>query len=169
MLLQASNLFRMPVASMDDNAKVGVVRTVLVDKKVLVVSGFLIRTGNFLFGKNLLLSCVDILDIDRNGIVVKNSKNLVDPNEVVRIKEMLDEKFNLFGMRARTKTKKNLGKISDFVVETTTLQIVKFYIHGILEDRIIDISKVKKVSDKEIIFDDDIEMPTVSATEQASV
>jgi uncharacterized protein YrrD len=168
MLLQASHIFRMPVASLEDNAKIGDVKLILIDKKLLKVAGFIIHFGGIFSGKNLLLSETDILDIDKNGVVIRSKENLIDPTEVLRIKKLVDERFNLFGLRARTKSKKNLGKISDFVLDSTAMQIVKFHINHTLEDRIIDLSKVVKVSNKEIVFEDDIEeIPAETVAEEA--
>lgn len=161
MLLEAKNILGLPIATLDEKEKIGLVKQIIVDKRNAKVLGFIVSIGSFLFGKNLFLSESDVLDVDINGITTQNKDNLIDPDEVMRVKKIVDERFSIFGLKATTKSKNKLGKISNFVIETNTLQIVKFYINTMFEHKIIGHDKVYKITKKEVIFKDDVEKETI--------
>lgn len=170
MLIEAKNILDLPIATIDEKAKIGLVKQIVVDKKNAKVLGFIVHINSFLFGKNLFLSESDVLDIDSNGLTTQNKENLIDPQEVMRVKKIIDERFNIFGLDAITKSKKRLGKISNFVIETQTLQIVKFYINTMFENKIINFDKVYKITKKEIIFEEDTERQMIKKqTEKLAV
>ncbi len=154
MLIEAKNFLDLPVATIEEKEKIGLVKKILIDKKNAKILGFIINTGGFLFGNDLFLSETDLLDIDTHGLTTRNKDNLVDPSEIVRVKKMLDEQFSLFRLTAMTRSKRKLGKISNFVIDTTMLQVVKFYVTGWIDNKIIDYRHVYKITNKEIIFDD---------------
>lgn len=156
MLIQASNLLNKAVASLDEKNKIGQVKYIIIDRKALKVLGFLVKDKN-LFFKNKFLSDIDILDIDKYAVVTRSYENLIDPQEVVKVKNILKAKFTLFGLKAKNKKNEYLGKVSDFVFDKETLGIIRFYIRGFWQDRIFDISNLIKIKDKEIIFEDDLE------------
>lgn len=169
MFLQASQILNLPVASLESRAKIGHVSQIIVDYKEVKIVGFLVRQEFWLLSKQLLLADSDVLEIDRNGIVIQNSESLVEPKEVIRIKKLLDKKIKIFRQKACTKSKKRLGKISDFVIEKETGQIAKFHIHGWLEDKIIPRSKLIKITPREIIFEEDVIKATaITQTEEAA-
>lgn len=156
MLIEAKNILDLPVATLDEKEKIGAIKKILVQRSDAKVLGFLVNTKGFLFGKNLFLSESDVLDIDKHGLTTRSRENLINPEEVARVKKLLTERFSLFGLRAVTRSKKRLGKISNFIVDTNTLQVVKFYTRGFFEDRIIDYKNVYKITKKEIIFIDEV-------------
>lgn len=156
MYLQASHILNLPVASLDPQEKIGNVFDIIVDPKELKSVGFLVIKRSLFVSQKLLLSQSDVLDIDKHGIVTRNEENLVEPNEVIRIKNILKNKVKILNQRACTKSGKNLGKISDLVFEKETGFVSKFYIHGWLEDKIIPREKLIKITSKKLIFEDDV-------------
>jgi len=164
MLLEAKSVLGLPVATLEEKQKIGTIKKIFVDRKNAKVLGFLIHVEGFIFGRNLFLSESDILDIDKNGVVTRTKENFIDPKEVMRVKRILTEHFSLFGLSATTRSEKRLGKISNFVINTNTLQVVKFYIRGLFENRIVDYKKVYKITKKQIIFKNDIDPIKIKKT-----
>ena len=98
---------------------------------------------------------MDIKFWDTNGVVTKSEENLVDPEEIVRIKAVLGNNINLIEMKSVTEGGKSLGLVEDFLIDTETNSVVKYYLRDILgKGRIMSADKVIKI-DKEIIFSDD--------------
>jgi len=156
MLIQASKIIALPIATVEGKQKIGVVKNIIIDKKDAHVLGFMVHVGGILFGRKLFLSETDMLDIDSNGIVVRTNEVLIEPSEILRVKTILKNKFSIFGLKAITKSKILLGKTVNYSVDTNLLQIVSFDIRGVLKNRIIDYKNVYKITNKEIIFKNDI-------------
>lgn len=160
MLLEARNILDLPIASIEEKEKIGIVKKIIVNKVDASILGFLISSGNFLFGKNYFVSADCVLDIDAHGLTIRNKESLTEPREIYRVKKILEERFEILGLSAVAKSKERLGKISNFVVDTRDIKIVKYYISGWLENKIIDHNKVYKITSREIIFKDFIERKT---------
>jgi uncharacterized protein YrrD len=154
MFIQATNIINMPIASIEERQKIGFIKKILVNKNNAQIIGFL-TTNKKLFDKDKFLSEVDILDIDNQGVTTRTKSNLVDPQEIIRANNIIRKKFDLIGLKAITKTKKPLGRVSDYLVESNSLQVVKFYIDSIFKNKIIDYHMVWKITNQEIIFKDD--------------
>ncbi len=156
MLIEANNLIGLPIGAIEENQYLGKVRDILVERKNGTVMGLIVGHGVPFFENKLFLADMDILDIDKNGVTTRTQENLIDPQEILRAKKNIEEKFNLVNLPANTKNGKYLGKISNYVIDTVTMQIIKYYVHGLFEDKIISNNQVIKISKKEIIFENDL-------------
>jgi uncharacterized protein YrrD len=167
MFIEARKIIKLPVAADDVISKVGEVEQIIVDPETGHLVGFLISTGGF-FSTKKALSVTDIIEWDPNGLITKSIENLVDPSEIIRIKNVVDKGIFLIGMKAQTESGKNLGQIDNFLIDTATEQVVKYYLHDLLgNSRIIPADKVVKI-DKVIVFKEDIDMPQGVAGVQAA-
>jgi uncharacterized protein YrrD len=80
---------------------------------------------------------------------------LVKPSEIVRINNLLEREFDLMGLPAKTETGKQLGDVNDFLLDTETQVVIKYYLKDLLDQsRVMPAEKVVSI-DKEIIFTDD--------------
>ncbi len=155
MTIEASKLIHLPIAAEDAMAKIGIITQIVIDPENGRILGFLVKTG--FFGPPMALSIIDIHFWDKDGIVTKKEENLVPVTEIIRIQKVVDRKINLINMPAKTETGKSLGIVEDFLIDTETASITKYYLRDILNrTRIIAADKVVKI-DKEIIFVDDKE------------
>jgi len=91
----------------------------------LVVEGFYCEDR--LKKQPLILLCQDIREILRDGFVVDDIERLVEAEDLVRLKDVIDMHFSLIGKPIETIEKEKVGKVSDFAVETTTMSIQKLY------------------------------------------
>ena len=163
MFIEARKLIGLPVASLDTQSKIGQIRQILIDPENGHLLGFQVATGGLLSPKKIL-SVIDIRDWDPNGIVTSSIDNLVDVQEIVRIKEILAKKINLLGMKARTESGKSLGSVEDLLIDTDGQGVAKYYLKDLLGDaRVFGSEKVIRI-DKAIVFADDVaEIPTGAA------
>lgn len=156
MYITASKIFDLPVASLESKSKIGQVSNLFFSPDELVLVALEVKTGGFLFSKKLYLSSHDIIDFDKNGLVISSDGVLVESSEIVRIKEIIKAKISVYGQKAVTKSNKYLGKIFDLLIDSETCGITKFYISNLLQERILDRNKVEKVTPKAVIFSDEV-------------
>lgn len=162
MYIEAKKLINLPVAAMDTQSKIGEIRQILVDPENGRLLGFEVATGGILSPKKILAT-TDIRDWDPNGIVTASIDNLVNADEIVRIKQILDKKIFLLGMKAKTEAGKNLGAIEDLLIDTETECVAKYYLKDLLgKARVFPAEKVVKI-DKAIIFSGDVAEPPAGA------
>ena len=167
MFIEASKLINLPVAAMDISSKIGTIREVLIDPENGRLLGFLIKTGGIL-GSPKVLSAVDIREFDPNGIVTDSIDNIVPAKEIVRINEVLTKNILVLSMKAKTQSGKRLGIVENFLLDTDTQSVVKYYLKDLVGgSRIFPADKVVKI-DKEIIFTDDIEQIPPGAVGQTA-
>ncbi|MFA6492805.1 MAG: PRC-barrel domain-containing protein [Patescibacteria group bacterium] len=158
MFIEASKLIGMPIASLETQSKIGTVREIIVDPKNGQLLGLMVQIGG-VFSPKKVLSIIDITDWDPNGLVTNSDENLVDAAEVVRIKNLLDEKIILLGMNAKTESGQKLGIVENFLIDTNNTIVTKYYLKDILgNSKILTADRVSKI-DKKIIFIDDVGEP----------
>jgi hypothetical protein len=77
--------------------------------------------------KELILLTQDIREVLKDGFVVDDHERLVEAGELVRLKDILELKFELIGKQVETLDKEKVGKVSDYAVETGSMMIMKLY------------------------------------------
>lgn len=127
MLMVGSRFIGMPVLSLHIGGQTAAVKRVVVDPEDLSIMAFelegpIIRDpeiGSFLMAE-------DIRETSNQGLVVDSADRFVNPEDVIRLNEVLELNFNLEGLKVVTKEGKNikkLGKIIDYTVDSSTLSI----------------------------------------------
>lgn len=155
MLIQATILKNLPVASIEDQAKIGHVDGLIIDPKNGKIEALQVKP-NLLFSKNKILSTIDIVETDSNGLVTKNQENLVVPEEIIRVREILTKKIPVLGQIAVTESGNKLGHINDLLIDSESWMILKYYVKSAWEDRILAADKIVKITEKAVIFTDDV-------------
>lgn len=130
----------------------------IINPKNLKIEGFYCED---IFDKTeLILLFQDIRDILEAGFLVDDHEALVEPEELVRLKEVLEQRFSLLGKPIETVAKEKVGKVSDYAVETTTMYIQKIYASQSLLKSLtggslsIDRSQIIDVTDKKVIINE---------------
>ena len=166
MFIEAKKLVGLPVAAFDTQRKIGVIRELIIDPENGHLMGFLVQVASAswrIFSAGKILSEVDIREWDPNGIVTEKEENLVEREEIVRIDNILKQNISLLGMSAKTESGKGLGNVENFLIDTDTSTVAKYYLKDLLgKSRIFTSEKVVKI-DKFIIFADDVSLPPHSA------
>lgn len=153
MFIEALQLIGLPVAAEDSLSKIGAICQIIIDPASGRVLGFLVSVG--FWGDKKALSIMDIKFWDPNGLVTANAENLVEPAEIIRLKQVLDLGINLLKMPARTESNKSLGRVENFLIDTEAQVVVKYYLRGLLgQTRVMPTAKIIRI-DKEIVFTDD--------------
>lgn len=156
MYITASKIYHLPVASLGSNSKVGEVNLIFFSPDDFTIMALEVTQGNFIFKKKLYLANADIIDLDKNGVVIKGQDSLVEKDEIIRIQKLIKSNTPIYGQKAVTKSNKYLGKITDLLIDSQSLTISRFYISNLLDERILPMSRVEKATSQAVIFSDEI-------------
>ena len=77
--------------------------------------------------ENVLLTN-DIREFSRMGFIIDSIDDLVDPNEIIKLKNILKLNFKLIGHRVETVKSKKIGKVIDFTVDSSTFSIYQLVV-----------------------------------------
>ena len=156
MFIEAKKIIGLPIASIEEESKVGEILQLVIDPKDGALLGFLVRSGN-VFSQSKALSVVDIREWDPNGLVIGSINHIVPTDEIVRLKEIIDNKTIILGLKAQTESGKNLGVIENLLIDTEAQMVEKYYTKNIItgDERVFSANSVIKI-DKHVIFQDDV-------------
>lgn len=146
-----------PILSLQTGSKIAVIDKPIIDPSKLIVIGFYITspsdTGN-------ILLCMDIREINRQGIVIDRHDTLVYKQDLVKFKDIIDINYELIGKKVITESGSKLGKVSDFVVDDKSFFIKKIYSRQSVVKNfsgtgvIIDRSQIIEVTDSKLVVKD---------------
>ena len=110
--------------------------------------------------KELVLLYQDIREVLPQGYVVNDHAVLADPEDLVRLKDVLEINYELIGKPVQTITKHKVGKVSDFATETETMYVQKIYVSQSIFKSLtggslsIDRTQIIEITPKRIIIND---------------
>jgi uncharacterized protein YrrD len=165
-MLQLSDSFiNTPVLSLRTGGPVGTTVSPIINPNNLKIEGFYCMDR---FSKNrLVLLAQEIRDIVPDGIVVNDHEAMSEPDELVRLKEIIALQFELLGKPVITNNRKRLGKVNDYAIDTASLYIQKLYVSQSIMKSLsggqisIGRSQILEITHKKIV----VQEPTVSAQE----
>lgn len=149
MFILASQLTGLPIASLDDQSKVGVVRGFFVDPENGRLLGFDVQTGML---QSRVLAWTDILETTKEALITQSSENLVPLEEVLRIQEIKNQGYKILGAGVETENGEHLGQVEDFLIDFESGAVDKYYIKGLFKQkRTIPSERVIKIVPGKII------------------
>lgn len=156
-MLQLSNaLIGKDIMSLQTGAPVGQTLGAIINPNNLKIEGFYCQDR--FEKKQMILLSQEIRDILPQGIVVNDHHALTDPDELVRLKDILELGFDLIGKPVHTTAKHRIGKVADYAVDSTSLYIQKLYVaRSILKSLntgqlSIDRSNIVEITSKKIVI-----------------
>lgn len=158
MLQLTAALLNRPVMSLRVGAQVATTEKAIINPNNLKVEG-LYCIDKF-SSDRLVLLAQDIRNVVQQGVIVNDHEVLTDPDELIRLKSVLEIDFDLLGKLVQTESKRKLGKIVDFATDDQNLFVQKLYISQSLIKSIgstqlsIDRTQVVEITDKRIIVKD---------------
>jgi len=124
--------------------------------------------------KELILVYQDIRDIVPKGYVVNDFDVLVEAEDLVRLKDVLELNYQILGKTVQTTSKKKVGKVVDYATEMETMFVQKIYVgQSIIKSfnggsLSIDRSQVNEITPSKIIINDLLEGSAVRASAAAA-
>ena len=171
MLQLSGTLLRKPVLSLRTGRPVALATEPIINPNNLKIEGFYCEDNYD--KKQLILLYQDIRELINEGFIVNDHDVLIEPEELVRLKDIIGIHFNLLGKPVQTISKQKVGKVSDYAVETETMYIQKLYAsQSILKNLTggnlsIDRSQINEITPKRIIINDLLKDTTIPAAAAA--
>ena len=160
MLINNSRLVGCPILSLHVGGRIARVTETLVDPDTLKIIAC--RVDGPLVGKEVgeILPMSSIREFSRLGMIVDSADEFVEPDDIIRIKNLLQLNFSLLGLKAETKKGHKLGKVADFTVEPESWQIQQLIIQRPMMQSFLDPelmvarSQISEINDYKVIIKD---------------
>lgn len=169
MLLLSDKLKEQSVLSLRTGGKVAVAKAPIINPNNLQIVGF--YCSDHFSGDELILLAQDIREHIRQGYVINDHEVLANPEDLIRLKSILEVQYELLGKSVISDHRRHLGKVTDYAVDSESLFIQKLYVTPRLLKSItgttlsIDRKQVIEITDKHIV----VKEATKKATEPAIV
>ncbi len=168
-MLQLSSAFaNKAVMSLRTGAPVATIGQPIFNPNNLKIEGFYCED---IFDKvQLVLLYQDIREMLTQGFVVDDADVLVEPSELVRLKDILQLNFQLIGKPVETQSKQKIGKVGDYATEIETMFVQKLYVNqSVLKSLTngqlsVDRNNVIEITNKRIIINELLKPQPASAT-----
>lgn len=158
MLQLSASLLGRPVVSLRTSGEIATVESAIINPNNLKIEGF--YCADKFSRKSLVLLTQDIRDNIKQGLIVNDHEVLTEPEELIRLKSILDLQFELLGKPVETVSKHKVGKINDFAVDDQTLYVQKLYVGPTLMKSLtsgqisIDRNQIVEITNRRIIIKD---------------
>ncbi|MDO4752960.1 MAG: PRC-barrel domain-containing protein [Candidatus Saccharibacteria bacterium] len=156
MLIANSKLMNSPILSMQDSGRVATITNSIVNPDNLKIIAFRAYGAVNKDGGNLL-DVRSIREYSKLGIVIDSRDEFVSPDDVVKIKKVIELNFNLIGLKVVTKKGTKLGKIIDFTVTEDNFSVQQIIvkrtaIKGFMDpELVIPRVEIAEVTDDKVI------------------
>ncbi len=158
MLQLSGALLNKSILSLRTGSPVATVTAAIFNPNNLKIEGFYCQDR--FDKKELVLLYQDIRDVMKDGYVVNDHDVLVEADELVRLKKIIELNFELIGKQVVTVSKHKVGKVSDYATEMETMFVQKIYVSQSLIKSFsggslsIDRNQVQEITPRRIIIND---------------
>ncbi len=153
MLRLLSEILKLPLVSSQSGSPIGRLTGYLVDPATGVIAAYVTKVD----GQTRYLSTVDVLRYYDNAVLVSEPAVLQELDELVRVKRLVEERIELFGLRVVDQESARLGSIHDCLVHSVGHYLARLYVKPplltrlISDERIIPREHIVSISQKEVI------------------
>lgn len=161
MLIQSKHLLGARVISIHTGQPVGELGEPIINPNKFSVEGFFV-TGNWQqkYNEPVALLSQDIREITAQRALINSVDEITPLSELVRLNEVIKIKYTLIGKPVRTESKKRLGRVDDYVINSLGYSIQKIYVKQSvfksmsLHSLVIDRAQITEINDKYVIVSD---------------
>ena len=161
MLQLSKSLVNVPVMSLRVGGKVANADELIINPTNLKIEGWYCQDSRA--KKKLILLSQDVREVLPQGLVIDDYDALAQPDDLIRLKEILNIHFPLLGHQVVTVSKQKLGKVTDFAAEGTTFYIQKLYTQTSLFKSLksgnttVDRNQIVEITDRKIVVKDPLQ------------
>ena len=156
MLQLSGQILTKPVLSLRTGGAVAWITAAIFNPAKLSIEGFYVL--DTMDKRELVLVCQDIRDVSKQGIIINDHDVLAQPEDLVRLRTVLETNFELLDKRVETTGKQYVGKVNDYAVETSSMIVQKIYASQSFWKNLtggslsIDRSQIIEVTSKRIVI-----------------
>jgi sporulation protein YlmC with PRC-barrel domain len=168
MLKLSAGLLNKPVLSLRSGGPVATVLSPIINPANLKIEGFYCQ--DTVEKRQLVLLERDIREILPQGLAINDYDVLAEPDDLIRLKKVLEQDFDIMGKQVVTTSKDKVGKVADYAIESETMYIQKIYVSQSLFKSLtggtlsVDRSQVVDVDAKRITINDLLKTAPATAT-----
>jgi sporulation protein YlmC with PRC-barrel domain len=171
-MILGQQLLNKPVLSLRTGAPVATIVSVIINPNNLKIEGWHAtdinrKTDGILLGQ-------DVREIAPQGFVVNDHDALSEPGDLIRLKPVLDLKFQLIGKSVYTEDNQKLGRVNDYAFEKNGYFVQKIYVEQSLVKSfsggalIVDRNQITAISPKRITVKEATEPGRVMASSRVT-
>lgn len=159
MLLLGSHTTNTPVMSLQTGAQVASFDTALINPDNLTIAAYTLK-GPRIHTHPSFLRIADIRELGGLGAIINDTDDIIVLGDVIKIDELYELGFPLLGMSVVTQKGKRLGKIEDYVLETSSFSVQKLQVNrGFFKSLgesslVIGRSQIVEITQKSIVVKD---------------
>lgn len=167
MLLLSKSIADQPIMSLRSGGRVATSHQPIFNPDNLKIVGF--HTTDNISSQHLVLLTQDIREHIDKGFVIDDVDTLAEPEDLVRLKDILEINFLLIDKTVITEKKKKIGKVSDYAVDSTSYYVQKIYVgQSIMKnftqgELSVDRKQIIEVTDDKIVIKDPQQLTKVKA------
>jgi uncharacterized protein YrrD len=147
------------ILSLRSGSPIAAIIAPLINPNNLYIEGWYVQDDS---KKQRIVLSQAIRDILPQGFVVNDHEDLSEIEDLIRLKEIMDLRFDLLGKRVTSQSGKSYGKINDFAFESSNFFIQKLYVGQSLVKNIaggtlsIDRSQIIEITNQRIVIEDPV-------------
>ena len=156
MLLPRDRLLNLPLMSLQTGTRVGLATQHIIDPRRLDIIAFYCE-GPLIDFSPAILHTADIREFSSIGLIIDGADNIMPPDDLVRLQEIIDYKFELIGKQVVEESGTKLGKVGDYTVDSDSFYIIKIHVKPTLwqslgrAELLIDRTQIREINDKQIV------------------
>ena len=136
MFIQASQLQHHHLVALESRTVIGKIVGLIFDPTNGRLLALAIHPKGWLVKKQLLVAS-DILGVEPGFVLTRQADDMVRPDELVRVQEVIKAKIPILGQPALTESGQKLGQVTDVLLDTDAWLITKYYLRNLLTERIL--------------------------------
>ena len=125
MLYLSTKLQNIPLLSIRSGGRIGTVIGPIINPHNLHIDGFYCQIVQV--QEPVILLDINVRDITGKGIIIDDHVDLSTPDELVRLKSVIDLRFTIEDKQALV-NKKKIGKVIEYAIDVKSLFIQKLYV-----------------------------------------
>lgn len=161
MLVQSQRLVGARILSLHTGQPIGQLGELIINPNTFEVAGFYCEGKWAAQHKEpMVLLAPDIREVAGAGVLIDSHDSISPLDDLIRIKDISAINYKLIDKPVYTESKKRLGKIMDYVINTEGFGIQKIYVKQSLfksmsmHSLVIDRQQIIEITDKRVVVSD---------------
>ena len=172
MLILNSKIAKTPVMGLQTGSQLAVIGEPVINPANLQIIAYSLENNSY-SNEEMFVRIDEIRELSRLGFIIDSGEDFILPNDVIKIKDILDLDFHLIGMKVVDEKNNHIGKVVDF-----TMSLLNFSVQQIIIKRpffkslnnpelIVHRSQITKIDDEKITIHSETEEKIISTTEKS--
>lgn len=169
MLINASRLVGCPILSLHVGGRIAQVSRLIIDPDNLKIAAFEVEGPLVAQQDGNILPIESIREFSRLGLIVDSIDELVNPDDVIYLQNILKLHFSLVGLKVESKNGSKIGKVSNFTANPNSWQVHQLIVQRPLLKSFLDPEltiprhQIISVDDYKVIIKDETSKSKTSA------